>query len=176
MTDGEVDSQMNDKLVSAALADPAIVVPGFDTSRVMTLIAVVLSNPSTPKKRLLRAIGTVYLFEVCNKQGDQARWYLDVKKRGRLGSLKAGEKAPLKPDVTIKISDRDLVGLATGRLQPQKLYAAKRLTVRGDLDRAYLALRVLSQEREKLEQVAIDTAVAAAAAGSSTSSAPRAKL
>lgn len=32
--------------------------------------------------------------------------------------------------------------------------STQRLTVRGDLDRAYLALRVLSQEREKLDQVA----------------------
>ncbi|KWU41268.1 sterol-binding-like protein, partial [Rhodotorula sp. JG-1b] len=139
----------------AALSDPTIVVPGFETSRVMALIAAVLDNSTaTPKKQLLRAVWTVYLFEVCNKQGEQARWYLDVKKRGRVAILKAEEKAPLKPDVTIKISDRDLVGLAIGKLQPQKLYAAKRLTVRGDLDRAYLALRVLSQEREKLDQVA----------------------
>ncbi|GAA5970210.1 hypothetical protein JCM8115_000776 [Rhodotorula mucilaginosa] len=136
------------RLAQAALADPTIVVPGFETSRVMALIAAVLGNSTTtPKKQLLRAVRTVYLFDVCNKQGNQARWYLDVKKRGRVASLKAEEKAPLKPDVTIKISDRDLVGLAIGKLQPQKLYAAKRLAVRGDLDRAYLALGVLSQER-----------------------------
>lgn len=150
----ERDVLVNDKLVAAALSDPTISVPGFETSRVMALIAAVLDNSTeTPKKQLLRAVRTVYLFDVCNKQGDQARWYLDVKKRGRIATLKAEEKAPLKPDVTIKISDRDLVGLAIGKLQPQKLYAAKRLAVRGDLDRAYLALRVLSQEREKLEQV-----------------------
>ena len=138
------------RLAQAALADPTIVVPGFETSRVMALIAAVLGNSTTtPKKQLLRAVRTVYLFDVCNKQGDQARWYLDVKvclsgtrlggrsqktreecadavramiglscaqTRGRVASLKAEEKAPLKPDVTIKISDRDLVGLATGKV------------------------------------------------------------
>ncbi len=117
----------------------------------MALIAAVLDNSTeTPKKQLLRAVRTVYLFDVCNKQGDQARWYLDVKvrmlgtrlcfyfheirvgcadavvcvitrlslaqKRGRIATLKAEEKAPLKPDVTIKISDRDLVGLAIGKV------------------------------------------------------------
>ncbi|GAA5881419.1 hypothetical protein JCM3774_004370 [Rhodotorula dairenensis] len=155
MGDRERSTGVDDKLLTAALADPAIAVPGFDSSRVMALVAAVLANStSTPKKRFLRTVKTVYMFDVCNKHGDQVRWYLDVKKRGRVGSLKPGEKAPLKPDVTIKISDRDLVGLATGKLQPQKLYAAKRLTIRGDLDRAYLALAVLSQEREKLDQVA----------------------
>jgi hypothetical protein len=39
-----------------------------------------------------------------------------AQKRGRVASLKAEEKAPLKPDVTIKISDRDLVGLAIGKV------------------------------------------------------------
>ncbi|POY73137.1 hypothetical protein BMF94_3830 [Rhodotorula taiwanensis] len=149
----------DDDKLAATLADPTVIVPGFDTSRVMALISLVLSDPSTPKKRLFRAVGTVYLFEVENGKGEKAKWYLDVKKRGRVGSLKADGKAPLKPDVTVKISDRDLVGLATGKLQPQKLYAAKRLRVRGDLDRAYLALRVLSQEREKLEKLALENGV-----------------
>lgn len=39
-----------------------------------------------------------------------------AQKRGRVASLKAEEKAPLKPDVTIRISDRDLVGLAIGKV------------------------------------------------------------
>ena len=39
-----------------------------------------------------------------------------MQKRGRVAILKAEEKAPLKPDVTIKISDRDLVGLAIGKV------------------------------------------------------------
>lgn len=47
----------------------------------------------------------------------------------------------------------------------------QRLAVRGDLDRAYLALRVLSQEREKLDQVA--SAVVNASPDASTT---RAKL
>lgn len=47
----------------------------------------------------------------------------------------------------------------------------QRLTIRGDLDRAYLALRVLSQEREKLDQVA--SAVANASPEADTA---RAKL
>lgn len=70
------------RLLQAALSDPTIVVPGFETSRVMALIAAVLDNSTaTPKKQLLRAVRTVYLFDVCNKQGDRARWYLDVKVR-----------------------------------------------------------------------------------------------
>ncbi|GAA6052824.1 hypothetical protein JCM3770_006270 [Rhodotorula araucariae] len=154
MTALEIDDQVNDRLVRAALSDPAITVPGFDSSRVFALISVVLSSPSSPRKRLVRRIKTVYLFQVDNDKGEEAQWWLDMKKKGRLGKLVPGEKAPLKPDVIIKVADRDFVGLATGRLHPQKLYAAKRLNIRGDLDRSLLALRVLSQERAKLEALA----------------------
>ncbi|BGP43731.1 hypothetical protein JCM10449v2_007776 [Rhodotorula kratochvilovae] len=154
MTTLDIDAQVNDRLVRAALSDPAITVPGFDSSRVFALISVVLSSPSSPRKRLVRRIKTVYLFQVENDTGEKAQWWLDMKKKGRLGKLAPGEKAPLKPDVIIKVADRDFVGLATGRLHPQKLYAAKRLHIRGDLDRSLLALRVLSQERAKLEALA----------------------
>ncbi|BGP35693.1 hypothetical protein JCM10296v2_007545 [Rhodotorula toruloides] len=148
------DQEVSDRLVRAALADPAIFCPGFDASRVFALISVVLQSPSSPKKRLLRAIKTVYLFQVTNASGQEAQWWLDMKKKGRVGVLKPGEKAPLKPDVIVRVQDRDLVGLVTGRLTPQKLYAAKRLHIRGDLDRSFQALRILSQEREKLERLA----------------------
>ncbi|GAA6003328.1 SCP2 sterol-binding domain-containing protein [Rhodotorula paludigena] len=154
MSSTDSDAQVNDRLVRAALADPAITIPGFDSSRVFALISVVLSSPSSPRKRLLRAIKTVYLFQIDNDKGETGTWWLDMRKKGRLGKLAPGQKAPLKPDVIVKISDRDFVGLATGRLTPQKLFAAKRLTIRGDLDRALSALRVLSQEREKLETLA----------------------
>ncbi|BGP58370.1 hypothetical protein JCM8202_001871 [Rhodotorula sphaerocarpa] len=147
-------------LVAAALADPTVSVPGFDTSRLMALVAVALDNSgdksvsrsrNSARKRLIRAVKTAYLFKVENGRGEEATWCLDVKKRGRVSVVKEGERPPVKPDVVIVIKDGDLIGLATGKLHPQKLYAAKRLHIRGDLDRAWLALRVLSQEREKLE-------------------------
>jgi putative sterol carrier protein len=51
--------------------------------------------------------------------------------------LKPSEKPPLKPDVTISLSDKDLVGLANGTLNPMKLWEAKRVKVKGDIDRAF---------------------------------------
>lgn len=58
-------------------------------------------------------------------------------KKGILRLLKPNEKPPLKPDVTISLSDKDLVGLANGSLNPMKLWEAKRVKVRGDIDRAF---------------------------------------
>ncbi|GAA5920164.1 hypothetical protein JCM5296_006569, partial [Sporobolomyces johnsonii] len=144
----------------AALNDPAIYAKGFDSSRVFALISVLLNSPSSPKKRLVRSMKTVYLFHVAHSAGDgaggedEAVWWVDMKKKGIVRKLAKGEKAPLKPDVVIRLADRDLVGLATGTLNPQKLYDAKRVHVRGDIDKAFNVEKILSQERQKLEALA----------------------
>lgn len=62
--------------------------------------------------------------------------YTSCEQKGRVTLLDKGARAPSKPDVSIWMSDKDFVGLSTGRLNPQKLYAAKRIRVRGDIDRA----------------------------------------
>lgn len=52
--------------------------------------------------------------------------------------------------MTIWCSDRDLVGLAIGQANPQKLFAAGRIKIRGNIDRAAIfsihsgSLRVLT--------------------------------
>ena len=79
---------------------------------------------------------TVYVFHVTNSQGEEAAWWVDMKvrsraigggkqlmregaqKKGRVGKVEKGGKAPLKPDVSIWVGDRDLVGLATGAVGP----------------------------------------------------------
>jgi hypothetical protein len=107
-----------------------------------------------------------------NKAGKEAMWFVDMKKKGRV----AKGKAPFKPDVTIWCSDHDLVALATGevscgvapfstqksltleylsmltisQMNPQKLYAANRIKVRGNLDKALKVERIISHEREKI--------------------------
>ena len=57
---------------------------------------------------------TVYLFTVTNEEGAKATWWVDMKKKGRTLKIDEGTKPPLKPDVRIELTDRDLVGLATG--------------------------------------------------------------
>ncbi|GAA5993847.1 hypothetical protein JCM5350_004393 [Sporobolomyces pararoseus] len=146
---------LSDRLVKAALNDPLIYHPSFDSSRVFALVSVLLNSPSSPKKELIKSMKTVYLFRINSPQeGDEeARWFVDMKKKGILRLLKPGEKPPLKPDVTISCSDKDLVGLANGTLNPMKLYEAKKVKVRGDIDRAFKVEKILSQERNKLESL-----------------------
>ncbi|ORY73608.1 SCP2 sterol-binding domain-containing protein [Leucosporidium creatinivorum] len=151
------NQELSDLLVKAALSDPRVSAPGFDSSRVFALASVLLASPSAQqtKKQLLKSMKTVYLFHITQEaKGEERSWFVDMKKKGRVGLLEGKEKAPLKPDVTVWIGDRDFVGLATGKLNPQKLYAAKRIRVRGNLDKALEVEKILSQERQKLEGLA----------------------
>ncbi|GAA5988870.1 hypothetical protein JCM11641_002105 [Rhodosporidiobolus odoratus] len=147
------DLELSDKLVQAALSDPTLTLPTFSSSRVFALLSLLLSSPSVDKKKLVRRIKTTYVFEVENEKGEKGRWWVDMKKQGRIRLLPGESKAPSKPDVQVKLGDKDLVGLVTGRLSPQKLYEAKRLHIKGNLDRAFLAMRILNTEREKLERL-----------------------
>ncbi|GAA5960908.1 hypothetical protein JCM21900_000561 [Sporobolomyces salmonicolor] len=161
MSTAQQQQDLSDRLVKAALNDPAIYAKGFDSSRVFALISVLLNSPSSPRKRLVRSMKTVYLFHVSRTArdsdgdgDDEALWWVDMKKKGIVRKLAKGEKAPLKPEVVIRLADRDLVGLATGTLNPQKLYDAKRVHVRGDIDKAFNVEKILSHERQKLESLA----------------------
>ncbi|GAA6006866.1 hypothetical protein JCM11491_003211 [Sporobolomyces phaffii] len=159
-SDAASNQALSDRLVKAALNDPLIYHPAFDSSRVFALISVLLNSPSSPKKQLVKSMKTVYLFVVSAVDDDgstvEARWFVDMKKKGVLGLLKPGEKAPVKPDVTIALNDKDLVGLANGTLNPMKLYEAKRVRVRGDIDKAFKVEKILTHEREKLEALRRD--------------------
>ncbi|GAA5891878.1 hypothetical protein JCM6882_007392 [Rhodosporidiobolus microsporus] len=163
MSTSKADQDLSDRLVQTALNDPSLSTPTHLSSRVFVLLSVLLHSPSAAaqRKKLVRQIKTVYLFEVKNGEGEVSRWWVDMKKTGNVRLLPSfTAKAPRKPDVIVKVGDKDLVGLATGRLSPQKLYAAKRLSIHGDLDRAFLAVRILNTEREKLEALSPATTTA----------------
>ncbi|KAK4054025.1 hypothetical protein OIO90_003670 [Microbotryomycetes sp. JL221] len=145
------EAELSDMAVTAALNDPALYAKGFESSRVFALISLLLASPSAPTKHLVKVMRSCYKFNVKGEDGSEVSWYADMKKRGKVAKLDKGAKPPVKPDVTIWVQDRDLVGLATGKLNPQKAFAAKRIKVRGNLDKALQVERILSQERAKLE-------------------------
>lgn len=111
------DQHTQDALVqraTEAAKDSRIAEEGFETSKVMALISSILENPSADgvnsRNRLIKQIKAIYMFDVTNRDGKKATWYADMKKSGAIGK----GRPPSKPQVTISISDRDLVDLATG--------------------------------------------------------------
>ena len=75
---------------------------------------------------LVGQIGTVFQFKLT---GPESVWTLDLK-NGK-GSVTEGESA--KPDCTLELSQADFLGMATGKLNPQKLYFGGQLKIGGNL-------------------------------------------
>lgn len=139
------------------------------------IVSVLLDSTSTiERKKLLNSIHSTYLFKVKNQHQEIISWLVDLNKSFKVTKFKSKSNQKLsKSTVIIEILDADLVKVASGQvsilsldplrslnnstnnfiqqLNPQKLLAAKRMTVRGNIDRAMLIQKIISQERTKLE-------------------------
>ncbi|KAI5479523.1 sterol transfer protein [Pseudohyphozyma bogoriensis] len=144
-----INTPLESRLLTAALTDPKLSTPTHTSSRLFVMLSLLLASPSSPRDKLVKQMRTSYLFVVKAADGVERAWLVDMKKKGKVTLLEEGERR--KADVTIWVGDKDLIELATGKAMPQKLFAAKRIRVRGNLDRALNVERVLSHEREKFE-------------------------
>ncbi|WFC96049.1 hypothetical protein MBRA1_002705 [Malassezia brasiliensis] len=154
---------------------PHLNAPGFEASKVFALTALFLAKPPpnfpTPAY-LRRHLASLYLFVIHpsdvsstgkHHPGQSHRlipetWYLYITNktidigRGKPPTTLLGRRR--RAEIVIECTDRDLVDIATGKARATTLYEAKRLRIRGKLDKALEISRVLSHERSKLYRVA----------------------
>lgn len=66
----------------------------------------------------------VFLFVVANAEGKKQEFLVDMRKTGSfyLGRSVPGQK--VKPDVTVTVSDKDMVSLSTGKLNVSGMTSA----------------------------------------------------
>jgi 3-hydroxyacyl-CoA dehydrogenase/3a,7a,12a-trihydroxy-5b-cholest-24-enoyl-CoA hydratase len=103
---------------------------------------------------LVKQVGTVYQFKLT---GPDSAWLLDLK--NGTGALSAGTGAA---DCTLELADADFIGMASGALNPQKLYFGGKLKISGNV--------MASQKLEFLQK--IDKAKVAAAMQKAGAAAP----
>ncbi|GAA5859209.1 hypothetical protein JCM8547_008916 [Rhodosporidiobolus lusitaniae] len=155
-----------DRALAAALLNPNISATKTHplASRLFALVYVFLASKSAKeKKRMVKKVGAVMVVRVENEVGEERSWRTDLKRTASVRLLpfdpvsasttpggNKGRKGK-KADVIVRVKEKDLVGLATGKLNPQKLYESRRLTLTGDPSLALSLLSLLSTEREKLE-------------------------
>lgn len=82
---------------------------------------------------LVRQVGACYQFDISSGDGQQRRYYVDLSQ----GSGAAGEGSLCRePDVTLNMSDRDLLDMFQGELRPIAAFTSGRLKVQGDIKTA----------------------------------------
>ncbi|XP_072242011.1 stomatin-like protein 1 [Leuresthes tenuis] len=82
---------------------------------------------------LVAQVGACFQFEVISADGQQHRYYVDLSQ----GSGAAGSGSLCRePDVTLSMSDCDLVAMFHGELQPLAAYTSGRLKIQGDIKTA----------------------------------------
>lgn len=82
---------------------------------------------------LVRQVGACFQFDISSGDGQQRSYYVDLSQ----GSGAAGEGSLCgEPDVTLSVSDCDLLAMFQGELRPIAAYTSGRLKVRGDIKTA----------------------------------------
>lgn len=82
---------------------------------------------------LVSQVGASFQFHISSEDGQHQSYYVDLSQGS--GSVGAGSPCQ-EPDVTLSMSDSDLLALFEGRLRPFAAYTSGRLKVQGDLKTA----------------------------------------
>ncbi|XP_072529778.1 stomatin-like protein 1 [Salminus brasiliensis] len=83
-------------------------------------------------ENLVRQVGACFQFYVSTSSGQTSSYYVDLTQNS--GSCGVGEAR--QPDVSLSMSEQDLMAMFQGSLQPFTAYGSGRLRVQGDLNTA----------------------------------------
>lgn len=94
---------------------------------------------------LVCQVGACFQFHITSSGGQHSSYYLDLSQ----GSGSAGAGSPdREPDVTLSMSDGDLLAMFEGGLRPFAAYSSGRLRVQGDLNTAMKLEEVIKLLRQ----------------------------
>jgi len=116
---------------------------GFKCAPIFKMLGAVLEQDGA---NLVKKVNGIYGFKVNGgPDGKEATWIVDVKNGN--GSVEFEGKAT--PDVTLQLSDVDLLDLMTGKLNAQKAFFQGKLKIKGNMGLA-MKLREFQSEIQKV--------------------------
>ncbi|KAN0061927.1 hypothetical protein ACQY0O_005922 [Thecaphora frezii] len=148
--------------------DPgALIVPGLEISKLLAVIEYGLMHSSDDvgilsglqiisREQAIKAINGTFQLNVKPNTGrkldrDVYHFYIDLRKTGEIRSGPAPSRP--KPDVTMTISDKDMVALSMGKMNPQMAFLKGRIKVKGNIMLALRLQKVLLSEINKMQRV-----------------------
>ncbi|RXN20160.1 stomatin 1 [Labeo rohita] len=115
---------------SVSFTDELYSTPAVSVSSVDGLMAAVQSVLS---EQLVQQVQACYCFQITTDSGQTSSYYVDL--RQGAGACGAGVP-PREPDVSLCMSEQDLLAMFEGGLRPFVAYSSGRLRVQGDLNTA----------------------------------------
>ena len=106
----------------------------FKSQKGLETLQHTLSSNESLRKETTSKLGAVVTFEVAPKKGNDAKPLMYTLYGKDEVSLKEGGTD--KPDISIKISDADLVKLMNGKQSAQKLFMMGKLKIKGNVMKA----------------------------------------
>lgn len=108
-------------------ASKAVITKASSVEELLSSVKLLLSES------LVHQVGTRFQFHINSGNGQERSFYLDLSQGG--GAAGVGSLLQ-EPDVTLSMTDCDLLAMFDGTLQPVSAYASGRLKVQGDISRA----------------------------------------
>ncbi|KAK0527065.1 hypothetical protein OC834_001481 [Tilletia horrida] len=140
-----------------------LLVEGFQISRLFAIVDFALSQAGVEdgilagmdlmsREKAVKAINGTFLIEaVGDDKKTVQQFYVEMKKAGRI-SLGPGPAKP-KPDVVIRVADRDMIALATGKITPQVAFMRGKIKVRGNIMKGLQMQTIMNRETSKLSKL-----------------------
>ncbi|CAF98342.1 unnamed protein product, partial [Tetraodon nigroviridis] len=125
--DGSSHQKQEDRITftdELSSARQGLVAPPDSAEELLASVKLLMSE------NLVRQVGASYHFDINSEDGGHRRYYVDLSQ----GSGAAGAGSLSKePDVTLSMSDRDLLAMFQGDLRPFAAYTSGRLKIQGDI-------------------------------------------
>ncbi|KDN44937.1 sterol-binding-like protein [Tilletiaria anomala UBC 951] len=143
-----------------------LIVDGFEISKLFAVIEYAFQNANDKegllegldmmnREQAVKAVNGTFLFEVISSgnKSKPVRYIVDMRHNGTIKRVPDGTDVKglkPKPDVTLRVADKDMVALATGKMNPQMAFMKGRIKVKGNVMLGLRMQTVLMKEVAKM--------------------------